>query len=225
MKKCSLPTRKECLNIIKEHHVPSHILKHNLAVAKLAVFLAERLREKGVQVDVDLVHRACLLHDVLRVCDFKKSGYAGSQHDVTHQDKAKWGRLKAKYKDACHEDAAFALLKDRYPELALAIKKHRYAALLDDKDRPTSWEEKLVYYADKRVMHDRIVALKERLDEAHERHARSHGTTARSKADTVRVDHLIFELENEIFDKLGLDPLDVTDESIDSYKDAGQVNG
>ena len=46
MKKSSLPTHKECLAIIEEHHVPPHIAKHSLAVAKLAVFLAQRLNEK-----------------------------------------------------------------------------------------------------------------------------------------------------------------------------------
>ncbi len=39
MKKSSLPTRKECQAIIKEYHVPPHIVKHSLAAAKLAVFL------------------------------------------------------------------------------------------------------------------------------------------------------------------------------------------
>jgi putative nucleotidyltransferase with HDIG domain len=64
MKKPDLPTRQDCFNIIKEYHVPSHILGHSLAVAQLAVFLAERLKEKGVTVDVEQVDRACLLHDI-----------------------------------------------------------------------------------------------------------------------------------------------------------------
>jgi HD superfamily phosphodiesterase len=73
MKKYNLPTHKECLAIIKAHHVPQHIVNHSLAVAKLAVFLAQRLKEKGIAVDVNLVHRACLLHDIVRICNMKES--------------------------------------------------------------------------------------------------------------------------------------------------------
>lgn len=216
MKKYRLPTREECFDIAEKHHVPSHILEHSLAVAKLAVFLAERLKGKGIHVDIGLVDRACLLHDVLRVCDFKDSDYSRFKQKVTQQDRAKWEQLKGEYKNLCHEDAAFVLLRDKYPELALAIKRHKYTALLDQNDKPSTWEEKLVYYADKRVMHDRIAPLKQRLDEAHERHARSHGRTARAKADTARIDRLIFQLEKEIFDKIGLNPTEVTDEFIGS---------
>ena len=216
MKKYNLPTRKECLAIIREYHVPLHILKHSLGAAKLAVFLAQRLKEKGVAVDVNLVDRACLLHDIVRICDFKESDYSRFKHPVTEQDKAKWKQLRTRYKEIPHEDVAYELLKEKYPVLAQTVKKHRYTALLDENERPNTWEEKLVYYADKRVMHDRIVPLKERLQEAHERNVPQHGSEAQSQINTAKVDRLIFELEEEIFSKIGLNPLEVTDEFIDS---------
>lgn len=89
MKDYKLPTRKECFDIIKEYRLPLHILKHSLAVAKLAVFLAERLKEKGVTVNVELVDRACLLHDILKVCDLPESNYSNLEQSLTEQDKAK----------------------------------------------------------------------------------------------------------------------------------------
>ena len=216
MKKYNLPTRKECLAIIREYHVPLHILKHSLGAAKLAVFLAQKLKEKGIAVDVDLVDRACLLHDIVRICDFRESDYSRFKHPVTEQDKAKWKQLRTRYKEIPHEDVAYELLKEKYPVLAQTVKKHRYTALLDENERPNTWEEKLVYYADKRVMHDRIVPLKERLQEAHKRNVPLRGTEAQSQIKTAKVDSLIFELEEEIFSKIGLNPLEVTDEFIDS---------
>ena len=57
MKNYSLPTRNQCLAILNEHCVPPHIVKHNMAVARLAAFLAQKLKEKGLAVDVDLVVR------------------------------------------------------------------------------------------------------------------------------------------------------------------------
>lgn len=217
MKDCNLPTREECFGIIEEFHVPSHILRHSLAVAKLAVFLAERLREKGIGVDVELLDRACLLHDIARVCDFKELDYSKFEQPVTEQDKAKWIQIRAMYGGMGHEEAAYDVLKQKYPRLALTIRKHRYMAMLDEKARPDTWEEKLAYYADMRVMEDRIVPLKDRLEDGHKRNIHLHGTEAQSKINTAKVDPLIYRLEAEIFDKLDLQPLDVTDEFIDSY--------
>jgi uncharacterized protein len=224
MKRYNLPTRKECFEIIGQCRVPSHIVKHSLASAKLAVFLAQRLKANGVQVDIDLVDRACLLHDILRVCDFTNSDYSRFARPVTEDDKAKWRRLKAKYRGIPHEDAAFELLKPKYPKLALTVRKHRYMSLLDENERPTTWEEKLVYYADKRVMHDRIVPLKRRLEEAHKRNTLLHDSTAQSKLKTAKVDRLIFKLEEEIFGKIGMNPLEVTDGFIDS-RPGTQIGG
>jgi putative nucleotidyltransferase with HDIG domain len=214
MKKYTLPTRKQCLNLLKEHHVPSHILKHSLAVTKLAVFLAERLKEKGLPVDVNLIDRACLLHDIVRICDFKELDYSKFQQNIAQESKVKWQQIKERFKGISHEDAAYNLLKEKYPVLALAVKKHRYVAVLDEKEKPTTWEEKLVYYADKRVMHDRIVPLKERLEEAHRRYAARRRANAKTTLDTAKIDRLIYKLEKEIFDKVGLDPLQVTAEFI-----------
>ena len=217
MKKYKLPTRKQCLNLLRQYRVPEHIVKHSIIVAKLAVFLAEKLKEKGISVDVNLIDRACLLHDIARPCDFRNSDCNRSKQAVTEQDKAKWQRLKAKYQGLCHEDIAYELLKKKYPELATTIKKHRYKAILDEKEKPTTWEEKLVYYADKRIMHDRIVSLKGRLEEAHKRNVHLHDRQAQSDISAGKVDPLIFKLEEEIFSKIDLNPLDVTNEFIDLY--------
>ncbi len=214
MKDYSLPKRKECLAILAEYHVPPHIVSHSQAVAKLAVFLAQRLNENGAAVDVTLLEGACLLHDLLRVHDFKESDFNRFEQTLPEPDKAKWRRLRAKYKASSHEDAAYDILREQYPTLALAIKRHRYMILLDEKDRPETWEEKLLYYADKRVMHETIVPLKERLAEGHKRNVFSHGSETKSKINTTKVDPLIYEMEKEIFDKIGLDPLEVTNETI-----------
>lgn len=204
MQKYDLPTRKQAFEILKEYHVPLHIQKHSLAVAELAVCLAEKLKEKGISVDVDLVDRACLLHDIARVCDLKKLDYDRFEQSVTEQDKTKWVQLRAKYKGIVHEDAAYELLKEKYPVLALTIRKHKYIAILDGQEKPKTWEEKLVYYADKRVMHDRVVPLKERLEEGHKRNTYLHQTEAQHKINIARADSLIYELEREIFQKAGL---------------------
>ncbi len=217
MENCGLPTRKECFDILEEYRAASHIVKHSLAVAKLAVFLAQRLKEKGVAIDVELVERACLLHDVMRVCDLKESDYRKFEQNYSQEDKSKWQQLRTKYKGTPHEHATYDILKEKYPAIALVIRKHRYMSMLDEKEKPSTWEEKLVYYADKRVMHERIVSLKERLADGHERNVHLHGTKAQSKINTAKVDPLIYELEKEICETIGLDAAEVTGELIDSH--------
>jgi putative nucleotidyltransferase with HDIG domain len=217
MKKSNLPTHKECLAIIKEHHVPPNIIKHSLTAAKLAVFLAQRLKEKGIVVDVDLVDRACLLHDIVKICNIKELDYSRFEQTVTAEDKAKWQQLREKYEGVPHEYAAYDVLKDKYPALALTIKKHRYMGILNEKEKPNTWEEKLVYYADMRVMHDKIVPLEERLTDAHKRNVFFYKTEAQSKIITAKVDPLIYSMETEIFDEIDFNPNQITDEFIDSF--------
>jgi len=217
MKKNELPTRKECLAIIEEHHVPPHIVKHSLTVAKLAVFLAKRLKEKGIELDVNLVDRACLLHDIVRICNIKDLDYSKFEQPVTAEDKAKWQQLRARYEGIPHEHAAYDILKENYPALAFTIKKHRYIGILDEEEKPNTWEEKLVYYADMRVMHDKIVPLEKRLTEAHKRNVHFYNTEAQRRITIAKVDPLIYSLEKEIFDRIDLNPHQITDEFIDSF--------
>ncbi len=209
--------------MIEACHVPSHILRHSEAVAKLGVFLAERLAERGVPVDTELVERACLLHDLFRVCDFPLEDFSWFEQPVSEEDKTRWRRLKARHGHRRHEDAADAFLKGTYPVLAATIRRHRYTSLIDEGDMPQTWEEKLVYYADKRAMHDRIVPLSERLEEAHRRSAIVLAQAGQPHRIDIeeKVDALIFELEAEIFAAVGLDPDSVTDEFIDRYTPSG----
>ncbi len=218
MKNYKLPTRKECFDILARYNVPRHIVNHSTAVAKLAVFLAQTLRDKGIDINIELVERACLLHDVMRVCDFTESGFEKFERDLSKDDKIKWQKLQAKYGNTVHEEAAYDILRAKYPQVASVIKKHRYMSLLDRADKPTMWEEKIVYYADKRVMHERIVSVKERLEEGHKRNVHLHGTEALSRINTAMVDPLIYQLEEEISEKAGMDVSAITEEFIDSQK-------
>ena len=98
MKDCSLPTRKECLALLAEYHVPPHMVNHCRAVAKLALFLAQMLNENSAVIDIELLERACLLHDMMRVFDFQESDYHQFARNLPPEEKTKWESLSAKYK-------------------------------------------------------------------------------------------------------------------------------
>ena len=91
------------------------------------------------------------------------------------------------------------LLKER-GESALAnlIYKHKFIRILDPKEKPQTWEEILVYYADKRVMHDQKVTLEERFRDGHVRNRHLIKDLEESK----RACEAVRKLEAKIFQAL-----------------------
>jgi len=195
MRNCKIPTIEQCYELLKQCRVPKHIVRHCEATADFAVELAKKISKRGIKVNVDFVHRACLLHDIMRVCDFRKPIDDIFDEPITEKDREKWRQLSQRHKGLRHEDAACEFLKAEYPEIALAIKKHAYKSLLDEKLKPPTIEEKIVYYADKRVMHDKVVPLAERLEEGH---SRNTCPADKKTVDIAYIDSLIFELEKEL---------------------------
>jgi len=78
--------------------------------------------------------------------------------------------------------------------LATTIRRHRYVAVLDETDCPRSWEEKLVYYADKRVMHATVVSVHERVEDLVARYGKTPEIIERITANK----RLILAIEGKI---------------------------
>jgi len=193
-----LPSRKRCFELLEQYRVPIHIRRHCITVAALATLLAHKLTRKAIPINTELVERTCLLHDILRVCDFDKIEPGYFRQKPGSDDTRIWQKLKNKYKHLTHEQAAYELFKKDYPKLAETIKKQQYISMANEKTMPKTWEEKLAYYADMKVMHDKVVPLAERLDDAHKRNVHLHGSPQQSRINAAKVDPLIYELEKEI---------------------------
>ena len=57
------------------------------------------------------------------------------------------------------------------PIIGKIIRKHNFICILDETPNGlNSWEEKLLYYADKRVRHDQLVSLQDRLNDLKKRY-------------------------------------------------------
>ncbi|MFO8016712.1 MAG: HDIG domain-containing protein [Candidatus Woesearchaeota archaeon] len=138
-----IPTRDECMAMLKEHEVPENVIRHTLAVNKVAVFLARKLKEAGEDVDVELVDRASLLHDIDKI-ETLGTGEHGSRAEELLSDKG-------------------------YVKIGRIIKKHVFRAIYDQ--GLDTWEEKIVNYADKRCTEDKLVSLDERFAYGRERYA------------------------------------------------------
>ncbi|MEK6941930.1 MAG: Rpp14/Pop5 family protein [archaeon] len=130
------PSREECIAWLKELKMPENILAHVMQVNRIAVFIAKKLKQKGVAVDVDLVDRASILHDIDKhlTIETGRHGFVGKE----------------------------LLEKKGYPKLAEFCVTHLLTFVLEHEF--PSLEHKIVFYADKRANGDKIVSLNERFD-------------------------------------------------------------
>ena len=140
MTNSKIPSKEECLSILNKNKTPSNVIEHCKAVCRVAEEIADNLIKKGIGVKKDLVVASALLHDVER-----------------------------EKKD--HIAAGAKLIKSLgFPEVAQVIMKHSLYKVEDPKRQPKTYEEKIVFYADKRVKGSKIVSLEERFADLKERY-------------------------------------------------------
>lgn len=132
-----IPAPAECLRLMEEYQMLPNIRAHSLVVARIAELLALALRRRGDKIDLELTVAAALMHDIGKSFCL--------DNDRNH---ATLGR------DIC--------LRHDLHELAPLVAQHVVLEAASFPATPLSAKE-LVYYADKRVNHDQIVSLDERL--------------------------------------------------------------
>jgi radical SAM family uncharacterized protein len=59
--------RSDCIDLLNKNETPSHVIRHCRAVSAAAKNIAVALNKAGAELDVALVERAGLLHDIARV--------------------------------------------------------------------------------------------------------------------------------------------------------------
>lgn len=165
-----VPDQQMINNLICEFATPKHIIKHQEGVAKVADFLAEAIFQRGVFLDLNLVHASAILHDLVRYVNFFSFDVGQFAENVSKQKQAIWEDVTGKYANMHHGDAASLILESKgYSSCAQVISHHKSKAILSD--QIMAMEEKIVFFADKKVLHDRIVTVKDRLLDGRVRHA------------------------------------------------------
>ena len=174
-----IPTKDQCYQMLSEMKMMDHIVIHSLQVCRVATFLTEHLNKQHFRLNSDLIQSAALLHDITKTRSF-----------ATREDHALTGGEH--------------LYDSGYPEIGDLIRQHvKLDAYSVD---GTISEAEVLNYADKRVLHDEIVALDRRLDYILDR----YGETP---AHRERI-HVLWqktrELENKLFKDLSFAPDDLT---------------
>ncbi len=127
-----IPTRQRCIELLVKNKTPINVIEHVKSVCKVAEEIVDSLQKKGKKVNRELVIAAALLHDIERE---KKN------HVI---EGGKLLRLMG------------------YNEVAEVTEKHSLYQLDREEVQPKTIEEKIVFYADKRVKGSEIVTVEER---------------------------------------------------------------
>lgn len=169
----TLPTPAMVEGWRKLVHLPLHIALHCDAVAAFAVLLADALLKRATVVRQELLRLSGLVHDLFRFIDFR-DGAAPEDTCTTAEDEKVWGEWKQRWTGLHHEEACAQFLsREGYPALAEIVRVHGLT-LPPPKRRTT--EQKLLYYADKRVSRDRVVSLEERFTDFRQRYSNGNET-------------------------------------------------
>ncbi len=129
------PNEQECLALLDKYQTPDHIILHSRKVWEVGKVLGEGLLRQNHPADLLLIRASCLLHDIGKypcILDGTK------HHDIRGEQ---------------------ILEAEGLPSIARIVGQH--VILRSEIEAPLK-EEHLVYYADKRVVHDEVVSLDER---------------------------------------------------------------
>ncbi len=157
-----------------------HIVAHSIQVSRVAILIADSLNEAGAQLDNDLIRASALLHDITKTRSFETE----EPHDITGAE----------------------LLNERgYPDVGNIIGQH---VRLNEYFRTSvPLEEEIVNYADKRVLHDKIVSLEERMEYI----MRKYGKEAENRQRILWLWKKTEELEGKFFKDVPFPPEDLTE--------------
>jgi putative nucleotidyltransferase with HDIG domain len=174
-----IPTQEQCFLLMCRMKMMDHIVVHSMQVCRVAAYLAEHLNSERNRFNPDLIRAAALLHDITKTRSFKTE----ENHALTG------GQF---------------LSEQGYPEVGELVRQH---VRLDAYPDPvTLGEAELINYADKRVLHDKIVGLDNRLDYILER----YGQTPEHRDQIRWLWDKTLALENKIFSDLAVTPPDLS---------------
>ncbi|MEE4266337.1 MAG: HD domain-containing protein [Desulfobacteraceae bacterium] len=173
-----IPTKAQCYRLMCAMEMLDHIAAHCIQVCRVATFLAGHLNARQSRLNLELIRAAALLHDITKTRSFKTK----ENHALTG------GRF---------------LAEQGYPHIGDLVRQH--VRLDHYADPPQLGEAEIINYADKRVLHDRIVSLDQRLDYILEKYGQlpEHRERIRRLWERTR------KLEARIFGDLPFDPQDL----------------
>jgi uncharacterized protein len=142
-----LPSREQAIHLLVEQKCPREVIDHCLAVTAVALDLAAKLQARGIQIDLQLVEAGALLHDLGR----------SQSHNVDHGVVGSQLALKLGLPQSVVD-----IIK-RHVGAGVTPEEAEWLGWPRDNYIPTTLEEKVVCYADKRIDHDRVAPIEDEI--------------------------------------------------------------
>jgi uncharacterized protein len=140
----NIPSKNVCFQHMCRMQMLENIVAHSIQVCRVGMCLVDHVKLQGSQINGQLVQAAALLHDITKTRSFETE----ENHALT---------------------GGQVLTDFGYPQVGDLVRQHVY---LDDYSEHQSISEAVIInYADKRVLHDRIVPLEERMNYIMEKYA------------------------------------------------------
>jgi putative nucleotidyltransferase with HDIG domain len=140
------PSEEECLKLIEKYEMLPNIVDHSIQVKNVSEAIYEHLIDKK-NISIALLISAALLHDIAKTRSIQQNEM---RHDLTGGE---------------------MLRELGFDEIAVIVENHVVFSGFDP-DGPLT-EKEIIYYADKRVMHDKVVNIDTRVDDLVERYGRT----------------------------------------------------
>ena len=175
-----IPDVKQCLGLMVQYHMLPNIRKHSIVVARVAEIISNGLVGAGQDLSLEKIIAGALLHDIGKT--------ACLDNDDDHAVKG------------CE-----ICLAHNLNSIADIVAEH---VILKNYSSENEFSEKeIVYYADKRVNHDQVVSLDERLEYILDRYGMNNEARYRAiKRNYARCR----DLEKRMFSLLAFEPEDMS---------------
>ena len=161
-----IPSREECDKLMVRHSMRPNIVAHSIQVMYVSLAITDNLKN-SVVINRDLVIAAALLHDITKTRSLETS----ERHDITG------GKL---------------LREMGFTGIAEIVEQHVVFQNLNPQGRLE--EREIIYYADKRVTHDKIVTIEERVHYLIQR----YGNTEEIRSRIIQNKNLVLAIERKI---------------------------
>ena len=161
------PSEDECLKLIKKYEMLPNIVAHSIQVKNVAEAIYNQLTDKE-KISIELLIAAALLHDIAKTKSILENDL---RHDLTGGE---------------------MLRELGLDEIAVIVENHVVLHGFDPEGLLS--EKEIIYYADKRVMHDVIVNIDTRIDDLVKR----YGRTEKIKDMILNNKKFVLQLEDKI---------------------------